>query len=156
MHDEPSTPQPRTAQATVHTIMPPDPETQPQRMLLSLLELPVALGVAFAVFVGVSKAGCAWAHCVDLSGLPWFLGGALLGLAAAIIFWVKVMRLHDRFRARLVVDAVAILVGIAGYVLPQLDGWRAEAEAQRRMHRPDPRAAEARPAPVTPQPKIAR
>ena len=136
--------------------MPPDPETQPQRVLLSLLEIPVALGVGFAVYVAFATAGCAWAHCVDLSGLPWFLGGALLGLAAAIVFWVKVMRLHDRFRARLVVDAVAIIVGVAGYVLPQVDGWRAEAAARERMHRPDPRAADAKPAPVTPQSKIAR
>lgn len=136
--------------------MPPDPGTQPQRALLSLLEIPVALGVGFAVYVAFATGGCAWAHCVDLSGLPWFLGGALLGLAAAFVYWVKVMRLHDRFRTRLVVDAVAIVVGVAGYVLPQVDGWRAEAEARARIHRTDPRAAEAKPAPVTPQPKIAR
>ena len=136
--------------------MPPDPETQPQRMLLSLLEIPVALGVGFAVYVAFATAGCAWARCVDLSGLPWFLGGALLGLAAAIVFWIKMMRLHDRFRTRLVVDAVAIVVGVAGYVLPQVAGWRAEAEARGRMHRTDPRAADTKPAPVTPPPKIAR
>ena len=137
-------------------MMPPDPGTQPQRVLLSLLEIPVALGVAFAVYVAFATAGCAWARCVDLSGLPWFLGGALLGLAAAVVFWAKVMRLHDRLRTRLVVDAVAIVVGVAGYVLPQMSGWRAEAEARGRMHRTDPRAAEPKPAPVTPPAKIAR
>jgi hypothetical protein len=136
--------------------MPPDPDTQPSRVLLSLLEIPVSLGVAFAVFVGFSMAGCAWAHCVDVSGLPWYLGGALLGLAAGIGFWVMAMRLRDRFRARLTVDAIAILIGICGYVLPQVGGWRAEAEARNRVHRTDPRAPQVAPAPASPQPKIAR
>ena len=156
MHDDSPTPQPCAPLQPVHTIMTPDPGTEPKRVLLSLLEFPVALGVGFAVYVAFYSAGCKWAHCVDLSGLPWFAGGALLGLAAVIIFWVTVMRLFDRFRLRLAVDAIAILVGVAGYVLPQIDGWRAEAEAQRRMHRTDPRAAGAAPAPVSPQPKIAR
>ena len=95
-------------------------DTQAQRVLLSLLELPVALGLAFSTFMGFSIAGCKWAHCVDISGLPWYLGGALLGATAGILFWVSMVRLRDRFRLRLVADAIAIAIGIAGYVLPQL------------------------------------
>jgi len=136
--------------------MPSEPDTQPKRVLLSLLEVPLAIGVAFAVFVGFSMAGCAWAHCVDLSGLPWYLGGALLGLGAGIIYWGGVLRLRDRFRVRLAVDAIAIVVAICGYVLPQLGGWRAEAEARNRVHRIEPRGAGVAPAPATPQPRIAR
>jgi len=94
-------------------------QTGPQRVLLSLLELPVALGLAFSTFVGFSMAGCKWARCVDLSGIPWYLGGALLGATVAILFWVGMMRLRDRFRQRLVADAIAILIGIGGYVVPQ-------------------------------------
>jgi hypothetical protein len=136
--------------------MPPDPDTQPRRVLLSLIEIPVAVGVAFAVFVGFSMAGCAWAHCVDVSGLPWYLGGALLGVGAAIVYWMRALRLRDRFRVRLAVDAIAIVIGICGYVLPQLGGWRAEAEARNRVRPTDPGAARVTPAPATPQPKIAR
>ena len=91
-----------------------------KRVLLSLLEVPIALGVAFATFVGFSMAGCRWARCVDLSGIPWYLGGALLGIVAGAFFWVAMTRLRDRFRHRLIVDAIAILIGIGGYVLPQL------------------------------------
>jgi hypothetical protein len=103
--------------------MQPEPvDASSQRALLSVIELPIALGVAFATFVFFSLAGCRWAHCVDISGLPWYLGGALLGIVVAVAFWVKMMRLRDRFRPRLILDAIAILIGVAGYVLPQL--WR--------------------------------
>ena len=101
--------------------MQPEPVgTSSQRALLSVLELPIAVGLAFGIFVLFSLAGCHWAHCVDVSGLPWDLGGALLGIVVAVAFWVKMMRLRDRFRERLVADAIAILIGVAGYVLPQL------------------------------------
>jgi hypothetical protein len=133
-------------------------DTQPRRVLLSLIEVPIALGVAFATFVGFSMAGCAWARCVDVSGLPWYLGGALLGIAVAIIYWGQMMRLRDRFRSRLIVDAIAIAVGVAGVVLPQLGGWRAEREAKHAPPRVVPRAGDVAPlpSPTAPQPKIAR
>ena len=94
-------------------------DTQPRRVLLSILELPVALGLAFSTFVGFSAAGCKWAHCVDLSGIPWYLGGALIGLTVGILYWVSMMRLRDRFGQRLVADAIAIVTGVSGYVVPQ-------------------------------------
>jgi len=49
--------------------------------VLSVFEVPLALMLAAAVMMAVAWAGCAVAanRCVDISGLPWYLGGAVLG-----------------------------------------------------------------------------
>jgi len=54
----------------------------------------------------------------------WLLIGIPVGVVAAGAYWVIAMRMGiARLRRRLILDAVVLVVAIAGYVLPQIE-WR--------------------------------
>ena len=91
-----------------------------QRVAFSLVEVPIAFGVGFAAFVGVYALACSIAHCVDVSGAGWALLGLAIGVVLGVAYWFVAMGMGTRVRRRLVWDGFAILVGIAGYAVPQL------------------------------------
>ncbi len=88
------------------------------RLALNVLELPVALGLAFALFVLVGRWGCWWARCVDVSGLPWMLGGALFGLAVGATYWILSARRPAATGQRLVVAAGIVAFSVVAVLLP--------------------------------------
>jgi hypothetical protein len=99
------------------------------RVGLSLFEIPVAIGLGFAAFWGVYWLGCSFSHCVDLSGLPWLVAGAVAGLGVAVCYWLAMLRSGPPFRRRLIWDGVALVIGIASYVVPVTLSHMAEARS---------------------------
>ena len=99
------------------------------RVGLSLLEIPVAIGLGFAAFWGVYWLGCSFSHCVDLSGLPWLVAGAVAGLGVAVCYWLAMLRSGPPFRRRLIWDGVALAIGVASYVVPITLSRMAEARS---------------------------
>ena len=87
--------------------------------VLSFFESPLALMLAYAVMLAVAWAGCRVAvnRCVDLSGLPWYLGGAVAGIVLAVFYWVRAFRLGDSVRRRLLLDAIVLALALAPYVI---------------------------------------
>ncbi len=86
---------------------------------LSVLEIPLALAAAYAIMLAVGWLGCRFPgrHCTDLDGLPWLLGGGVLGLVAAAVYWYRAFRMDDRWRRRLLLDAVVLLLSVAPHVI---------------------------------------
>ncbi|MEO8848775.1 MAG: hypothetical protein ABI440_09135 [Casimicrobiaceae bacterium] len=101
------------------------------KVALSALEVPVALGLGAGVFMLFVNVACAWAHCVDVSGLPWMLFGALLGLFVAVAYWAFGIHLGMRWRQRLLLDAIAVAVAIGGITMPEI---RQKSTAVPRLH----------------------
>ncbi|MEO8977791.1 MAG: hypothetical protein ABI552_18790 [Casimicrobiaceae bacterium] len=91
-----------------------------RNIALSALEVPVALGLGVGVFMLFVNLACAWAHCVDVSGLPWMLFGAVLGLFVAVAYWALGIHLGARWRQRLVLGAIAVAVAIGGITMPEV------------------------------------
>ena len=87
--------------------------------LLSALEVPLALALALAVMMAFSWVACSTSayRCVDVSGLPWYLAGAVLGLVVGAVYWIKSFRLGHQLRRRLVLDAIVITLSVAPYVI---------------------------------------
>jgi hypothetical protein len=99
------------------------------RVGLSLVEIPIALGLGFAAFCGVYWLGCSFSHCVDLSGLPWLIAGLVAGLVVAVIYWRAMLRRGPPFRRRLICDGVALAIGLASYIVPVTVSRMEEARA---------------------------
>jgi hypothetical protein len=99
------------------------------RVLLSLFEIPIAIGLGFAAFSGVYGLGCSFSHCVDLGGLPWLVAGAVAGLGVAVCYWLAMLRSGTALRRRLIWDGVALVIGIASYAVPITLSHRAEARS---------------------------
>lgn len=96
--------------------------------VLSVPESALALALAYAVMLATAWFGCRFmaSHCIDLSGLPWYLGGGVLGLVVAAVFWYRAFRLDDQWRSRLLLDAVVLLLS----VLPFVIAWASDRTAQ--------------------------
>lgn len=116
------------------------PRRSVESYILSIFEIPLALMLAYAVMVAVAWAGCRLAtnRCVDISGLPWYLGGALLGLVVAVFYWRKAFGLADRLRRRLLLDAIVVVLGVAPFVIASM--FDRLAERERAAVRPEPHA----------------
>ena len=96
---------------------------------LALIEIPIALGLGFAIFVATWTLGCqVVSRCYDTSGAGWALLGALGAVVGGGVFWFKVVRMDARSRRRRTWDTVAIVLAMAAYVLPQVEGWLAAAQ----------------------------
>ena len=96
---------------------------------LALIEIPIALGLGFAIFVATWTLGCqVVSRCYDTSGAGWALLGALGAVVGGGVFWFKVVRMDARSRRRRTWDTVAIVLAMAAYVLPQVEGWLAAAK----------------------------
>ncbi len=94
-------------------------DTPPVRIAFGVLEVPVALGLGFGAYVVFYRLGCAWARCVDLSGLPWFLAGSVIGLGVAVTYWACGWYFGARLRTRLVVNVLAVLFSIGAVNMPE-------------------------------------
>jgi hypothetical protein len=102
---------------------------------LALVEIPIAIGLGFAVFIAIWVLGCqVISRCYDTSGAGVALLGALGAVVGAGVFWFKVVRMGLRLRRRLTWDAVAIVLALAAYVLPQVGGWVAAAKRTPSAH----------------------
>jgi hypothetical protein len=99
--------------------------------LLSAIEVPLALALAVAVMMAVAWLACSTSRyrCVDISGLPWYLGGAVLGLVVAVIYWRKSFRLGNQLRRRFVLDAIVVALSVAPYVIAWTSDWMAAHRA---------------------------
>ncbi len=96
---------------------------------LALIEIPIALGLGFAIFVATWALGCQLiSRCYDTSGAGWALLGALGAVVGGGVFWFKVVRMDARSRRRRTWDTVAIVLAMTAYVLPQIEGWLAAAK----------------------------
>ncbi len=96
---------------------------------LALIEIPIALGLGYAIFAATWALGCrVISPCYDTSGAGWMLLGALGAVVGSIVFWVKVVRMGARSRRRKTWDTVAMILALSAYVLPQVEGWYAAAK----------------------------
>ena len=88
-------------------------------LLLSIVELPIALLFASAVMIAIAWLGCSVVanRCVDLSGIPWYVGGLAAGLALGGFYWWRAFRLGDALRRRLLLDAIVLALGAAPYLI---------------------------------------
>jgi hypothetical protein len=86
---------------------------------------------ASAIFVAFAWLACSTSpyRCVDVSGLPWYLGGAVIGLVVAVIYWRKAFRLGNRFRRRLTFDAIVLALSVAPYLIAWTTDRIAEQKA---------------------------
>ena len=98
--------------------------------------MPLALMLAVAVMMGVAFLACSIVanRCVDISGLPWYLGGAVLGIILAAAYWVRAFRLGDQIRRRLILDGVVLMLGVAPYVLAWTSDRITESKALKGRH----------------------
>jgi hypothetical protein len=101
------------------------------RLALSLVEIPVAIGLGLATFFGVFWLGCSLSHCVDMGGLPWMIAGGVAGFGVGVCYWLAMMRIKPPFRRRLIWDGVALTIGVAVYAVPVTLSRFAEARAIR-------------------------
>lgn len=102
-------------------------DTPMQRLGLSLVEVPIAIGLGFAAFWGVYALGCAITHCVDMSGVGWALLGVIVGLAIGIAYWIAMLRMAPRLPVRLMLDAMALAIGLGAYLIPGILSERSNA-----------------------------
>lgn len=139
--------------------MTPAPNPLPLKIALSVLEIPVAVGAAFATFVLASRLGCVWARCVDMSGLPIYLFAAVLGMAMGVACWSLALHFGTRWRARIAVDCVIIVLSIVAVKLPeiaQLFEGRQRSVVTPSRPSPPPPAINAPVRPETPPANISR
>ena len=83
------------------------------RNILSLLEFPIALGVAFAVFVEAFIFGCNVYPCRDLATIVPAIWSVVAGIVAGIAWWIAAIAMGKRMQLRLTWDGIAAFVGIA-------------------------------------------
>ena len=121
---------------------PARPRRSFESYLWSVFELPLAFAFAYALMLAVAWAGCSMKRygCPDVSGVGWLLGGAVVGIVAAVFYWCIAFALGDRVRKRLILDAFVIAVAVAPYVIAwnkdRIAAQRVEAEKQRTMPPP--------------------
>jgi len=102
------------------------------RLGLALLELPIALGVAYAVFVGGYTLGCRIQPCYDLQGLGVMLVALPIGILVGIAYWIVAVKMDKRLNRRLLWDGGALAVAAAAFLVPQ---YVAHVEASRQAAR---------------------
>ncbi|MEO7058011.1 MAG: hypothetical protein ABI281_10825 [Caldimonas sp.] len=91
---------------------------------LALIEIPVAIGLGFAIFVATWTLGCrVISRCYDTSGAGWAILGMLGAVMGGGIFWFKVVRMDARSSKRRNWDTAAVVLAMAAYTLPQIEGW---------------------------------
>ena len=84
---------------------------------LSLLEMALAYGVWRALVFGLYRLGCLFMACHDVQGL----GSLFIALPVAVViacaYWFGALYLRARWRPRFILDGVALVVSIVGYVV---------------------------------------
>jgi hypothetical protein len=86
------------------------------RIAFSLLELPIAYGVFRVATLAGYRLGCALTPCHDLEGIGVIVYTLPIAAVVAIAYWVAAWRMKTRWRRRIALDAIAVLLGVASYV----------------------------------------
>ena len=87
------------------------------RMAASVLELLIAIGVFKAALFASYRLGCLVHPCYDLQGLGVLVYAVPFAAIVAIAYWVVALLMGVNWRRRLMLDGVAALVAIAGFVV---------------------------------------
>lgn len=88
-------------------------------IVLSVLELPLALALAFSLMLIFTKAVCSlWRfQCDDLASLNWLMRGAVVGIVLGVLYWCVAFALGDRRKPRIVLDTIVLLIAIAPFAI---------------------------------------
>lgn len=108
--------------------------TDPARVGLGLVELPIAFGLGHAVVVGLYKFGCRGHSCSDLGGLGPIMIGLAAGVVVGIAYLIAMAKIDMPLRRRAYLDGAAALLGIVVYAVPLIDEMRTDARNRAQAH----------------------